>query len=47
MCIIPNNPFCRADGLMGNAHNASDVADSQPHLVEDEEKGVVGGLGNL
>ena len=36
---------CRADGLLGDAHDATHVLIFHPHLVEDEEEGVVGGLG--
>ena len=34
-----------ADGLLGDAHDAADVAVFKAHLVENEEEGVVGGLG--
>ena len=36
---------CGADGLLGDAHDAAHVLVFQPHFVEDEEEGVVGGLG--
>ena len=32
---------------MGDAHDAADVAVVQAHLVENEEEGVVGGLGGV
>ena len=34
---------CGADGLLGDAHDAADVAVLKAHLVEDEEEGVMGG----
>ena len=46
-CIIPNNPFYRADGLLGDAHDAANVAVFQAHLEEDEKEGVVGGHGSV
>ena len=36
---------CGAGGLLGDAHDAADVLVFQAHLVENEEEGVVGGLG--
>ena len=32
---------------MGDAHDAADIAVFKPHLVEDEEEGVMGGLGSV
>ena len=43
--ILQNSVPCGADGLLGDAHDAADVAVVQAHLVENEEEGVVGGLG--
>ena len=42
--ILLNPVPCGADGLLGDAHDAADVAVFQAHLVENEEEGVVGGL---
>ncbi len=34
------NPVsCGADGLLGDTHDAADVAGFQPHLIEAEEEG--------
>ena len=48
-CLLPpilHNPVsCGADGLLGDAHDAADVLVFQAHLVEDEEEGIMGGLG--
>ena len=38
--ILHNPVSCGADGLLGDAHDAADVAVVQAHLVEDEEGGV-------
>ena len=38
--ILHNPVSCGADGLLGDAHDAADVAVFQAHLVEDEEGGV-------
>ena len=35
---------CRADGLLGDAHDAVDGLIVHAHFVEDEEEGVDGGL---
>ena len=43
--LLLNPVSCGADGLLGNAHDAADVAVLKAHLVEDEEKSVMGGLG--
>ena len=43
--ILHNPVSCGADGLLGDAHDAADVLVFQAHLVENEEEGVVGGLG--
>jgi len=32
---------------LGDAHDAADVAVVHAHLVEDEEGGIVGGLGSV
>ena len=41
-----HNPVsCGADGLLGDAHDAADVAVVQAHLVENEEEGIMGSLG--
>jgi hypothetical protein len=32
---------------LGDAHDAAHVAVFQSHLIEDEEEGVVGGLGGI
>ena len=40
---MAKNPIsCGADGLLGDAHDAADVAVFQSHLVEDEERLRVG-----
>ena len=45
--ILHNPVSCGADGLLGDAHDAADVAVFHAHLVEDEEEGVVGGLRSI
>ena len=46
LLYILHNPIsCGADGFLGDAHDAADVAVFQAHLVEDEEEGIMGGLG--
>ena len=45
--ILHNPVSCGADGLLGDAHDAADVLVVHAHLVEDEEEGVVGGLGSV
>ena len=45
--ILHNPVSCGADGLLGDAHDAADVAVVQTHLVEDEEESIVGGLGGV
>ena len=45
LCILLNPVPCRADGLLGDAHDAAHVLVVHAHFVEDEEEGVVGGLG--
>lgn len=51
LCLLPPillNPIsCGADGLLRDAHDAAHVAVFQAHFVEDEEEGVVGGLGGI
>ena len=51
LCLLPpilHNPVsCGANGLLGDAHDAADVAVFQSHLIEDEEEGVVGGLRSI
>jgi hypothetical protein len=37
--ILHNHESCGADGLLGNAHDAADVAGVLAHLVVDEEEG--------
>ena len=36
---------CGADGLLGDAHDAADGLVVHTHFIENEEEGVVGGLG--
>ncbi len=36
---------CGADGLLGDAHDAAHVLVAHTHFIENEEEGVVGGLG--
>ena len=36
--ILHNPVSCRADGLLGDAHDATDVAGFQAYLVEAEEE---------
>ena len=45
--ILLNPVSCGADGLLGDAHDAADVAVFHAHLVEDEEEGVMGGFGSI
>ena len=45
--ILQDPVSCGADGLLGDAHEALDVAVVQAHLVENEEEGVVGGIGSV
>ncbi len=45
--ILLDSVSCGADGLLGDAHDAADITVIQAHLVEDEEEGVVGGLGSV
>ena len=45
--ILLNPVSCGADGLLGDAHDAADVLVFQAHLVENEEEGVVGGIGSV
>jgi len=41
-----HNPVpCGTDGLLGDAHDAVYVAVFYAHFVEDEEEGIMGGLG--
>ena len=39
--ILHNPVSCRADDLLGDAHDAADVVGFLAHLVEDEEEGVL------
>ena len=39
--ILQDPVSCGADGLLGDAHDATDVAVFQAKLVEDEEEGVL------
>ena len=45
--ILLNPVSCGADGLLGDAHDAADVAVFKAHLVEDEEESVVGSLRSI
>ena len=45
--ILHNPVSCGANGLLGDAHDAADVLVFQAHLVENEEEGVVGGIGSV
>ena len=45
--ILHNPVSCGADGLLSDTHDAADILVFQAHLVEDEEEGVVGGLGSV
>ena len=45
--ILLDSISCGADGRLGDAHDAADVAVVQAHLVENEEEGVVGGIGSV
>ena len=45
--ILLDPVSCGADGLLGDAHDAANVAVFQAHLVEDEGEGVMGGLGSV
>ena len=48
LCLLPpilHNPVsCGANGLLGDAHDAADGLIVHAHFVEDEARGVVGGL---
>ena len=44
--ILLNPVSCRADGLLGDAHDAADVAVVQAHLIEAEERLRVGERGS-
>ena len=50
-CLLPpilHNPVsCGADGFLGDAHDATHGLVVHAHFVEDEEEGVVGGLGGV
>lgn len=43
LCLLPpilhNSVSCGANGLLGDAHDAADVAVFHAHLIEDEEEG--------
>ena len=39
--ILHKPVSCRADDLLGDAHDAADVVGFLAHLVEDEEEGVL------
>ena len=41
LCILQNPVPCRADGLLGDAHDAAHVPVFHTHFVEDEEEGVL------
>ena len=43
--ILQNPVPCGADGLLGDAHDAVYVAVFHAHFGEDEEEGIMGGLG--
>ena len=45
--ILLNPVPCRADGLLGDAHDVAHVLVIHTHLVEDEEESVMGGLGGV
>ena len=45
--ILQNPVPCGADGLLGDAHDTTDVAVFQAHLEEDEKEGVVGCHGSV
>ena len=45
--ILHNPVSCGADGLLGDAHDAANVAVFQAHLEEDEKEGVVGCHGSV
>ena len=45
LCILLNSVPCGADGLLGDAHDAAHVLVVHAHFVEEEEEGVMGGLG--
>ena len=40
-CILHNPVPCRADGLLGDAHDATHILIFHAHFVEDEEEGVL------
>ena len=44
---LKNPVSCGADGFLGDAHDAMHVAVFHAHFGEDEEEGVVGGLGSV
>ena len=43
--ILHNPVSCGADGLLSDTHDAAHVHVVHAHLVEDEEEGIMGGLG--
>ena len=43
--ILLNPVSCGADGLLGDAHDAAHILIFHAHFVEDEEEGIMGGLG--
>jgi len=43
--ILQNPVPCGADGLLSDTHDAAHGLIVHAHFVEDEEEGVVGGLG--
>ena len=45
--ILLNSVPRGAEGLLGDAHDAADVLVFPAHLVENEEEGVVGGIGSV
>ena len=47
LCILLNPVSCGADGLLGDAHDAAHVLVFHAHFVEDEEEGVMCGLGQI
>ena len=45
--ILQDSVSCGTDGLLGDAHDAANVAVFQAHLEEDEKEGVVGCHGSV
>ena len=45
--ILHNPVSCGADGLLSDTHDAAHILIFHAHFVEDEEEGIMGGLGSV